>query len=523
MAAVFRTCLNILWQEFQPTSHRKHRIKNCCKKSATIPNAFTTENHTDFFIDTTSDHLDEAVDLLSGWVLGALITPNEYRREYQVVQRELEMGKGEPDRQFWYLSQMNRYRVSPARIPVIGYQEVIQGLTRDDVFNYYKMAYVPQNMIFSIAGDLDPQMMLAAVQQYVGDAKPGRLFEHNIAIEPPVTAPRAVLATFPKLGQAQLGLAFPSVRMNEPDMYALDLLSTILGSGDSSILTEEIRDKQQLVSTIGAGDDTPSYDRGSFEIDMQLDAAKIPAATAAVKQILQQIKDKGVTSTKIGASKTQVRVTPHAPTPEQTAESVAETLADDLAETGDVHSSDRYAEREADVTAEDFQRVAREYLLDNRLIITALLPAEYVAAAGLPRAEDLIRPAGLTQVAPVQVGKSEVRRTVLDDGTIVLLKRVATSPLVSIRMFALGGMTAEDAKTNGLGNLTMNLAMRGTTTRSASKSPRASTPWARSALLRITTHGPGKVPACAKIFRRCWIFFRMFSKMPPFRTAKSIR
>ena len=123
--------------------------------------------------------------------------------------------------------------------------------------------------------------------------------------------------------------------------------------------------------------------------------------------------------------------------------------------------------REAAVTADDVQRVAREYLQDNRLITTALLPAEYVAAAGLPTAEDLSRPAGLQEVAAVQLGTSEVRRTERDDGTIVLLKRVATSPLVSIQMLARGGMTAEDAQTNGLGNLTMNLAMRGTTTRSA--------------------------------------------------------
>src|ERR1700749_3440377 len=96
-------------------------------------NAYTTEDHTAFFINTTPDHLDQAVDLLTGWMTGAKITPDEYRREYQVVQRELEMGKGEPDRQFYYLGNYNRYLKSPARVPVIGFQEVIQGLSRDDV------------------------------------------------------------------------------------------------------------------------------------------------------------------------------------------------------------------------------------------------------------------------------------------------------------------------------------------------------------------------------------------------------
>jgi len=105
-----------------------------------------------------------------------LITPAEYRREYQVVQRELEMGKVSRIGQFSYMSSMNRYRVNPARVPVIGYQEVIQGLSRDDVYNYYKIAYQPNNMVLSVAGDMDPSALLKVVQKYVNDAKPGREF-----------------------------------------------------------------------------------------------------------------------------------------------------------------------------------------------------------------------------------------------------------------------------------------------------------------------------------------------------------
>src|SRR5882724_10916024 len=110
-------------------------------------NAYTSEDQTAFFINTTPEHMAQAVDLVTGWMFTASITPDEYRREYQVVQRELEMGKGEPDRQLYYMMAMNRYRVSAARVPVIGYQSVIQGLSRDDVFNYYKLAYVPNNMM----------------------------------------------------------------------------------------------------------------------------------------------------------------------------------------------------------------------------------------------------------------------------------------------------------------------------------------------------------------------------------------
>src|SRR5437660_703993 len=84
--------------------------------------------------------------------VGAKVRPGEYGREYEVVQRELEKDMGEPDWVFYDLTIRNRYQVSPMRVPTIGYKEVIQGLSRDDVYTYYKKAYQPNNMVFAVAG-----------------------------------------------------------------------------------------------------------------------------------------------------------------------------------------------------------------------------------------------------------------------------------------------------------------------------------------------------------------------------------
>lgn len=270
-------------------------------------NAYTTQEHTAFFVNTTPDNLDKGVDLITGWMLGAKITPAEYAREYEVVQRELEMDKGEPTWAYYITANGNRYHVSPARVPTIGYQPVIQGLSRDDVYSYYKSAYQPNNMVFCITGNLDPEVMLRSMQRYVADAPPGRVFSHNIEPEPPITAPRTVVATFPKLGQSRLQLAFPTVTLQDGDMYALDVLSVILGHGDSSIFVEEIRDKQQLVSSIAASDDTPFFVEGTFAIDLELDTARIGAATSAVLDILDRIKREGVSDDRLARAKTQLK------------------------------------------------------------------------------------------------------------------------------------------------------------------------------------------------------------------------
>ena len=428
-------------------------------------NAYTTEDHTAFFVNTTPEHMEQAVDLVTGWMFTASITPDEYHREYQVVQRELEMGKGEPERQLDYLMAMNRYRVSPAKVPVIGYQAVIQGLSRDDVYSYFKQAYVPNNMMFVVAGNEDPEKMLRAVQKF-SDVPPGREFSHDIAQEPTVMTPRTIAATFPKLGQARLNLAFPSVQISSPDMYAMDLLAAVVGQGESSILIQELRDKKQLVSGVMADDETPAYATGSFDVMMELAPDKVQEATTAVLDVIESLKTQPIDDDRIERAKSLLRSAHIAQV--QKVEDLAGQLADDYMTTGNPHFSDIYLDRIDRLKAKDLQAMAKKYFNRSKLLTTALFPAEYAGASGLPKVEDILRPAATNpEAAHKETGPSDVQRTVLDDGTVLLVKRISTSPLVAVQMYATGGVSVEDAQTNGLGNLALHMLTRGTKTRSA--------------------------------------------------------
>jgi zinc protease len=430
-------------------------------------NAYTTSDHTAYYVNTTSENLDKAVDLVTGWMLGAKITQEEYAREYEVVQRELEKGEGEPDRVFYQQTQRNRFQVSPARAPTIGYQEVIQGLSRDDVYEYYKLAYAPNNMVFSLAGDVDPERMLAAVKEHVKHAPLGRLFEQDIAEEPPVLAPRILVSTFPQLGQSKLDLAFPTVKLGHPDMYPLDLLATVLATGESSLLVQELRDRRRLVSSIDASDYTPNYVDGTFHIQMELETSKLAEATKAVLELIEKVKAEGVPEDRLQRAKTQTKTA--RAFNQQTSENVAEGLATDWLTTGDTHFSERYVERVEKVTSEQIQDVARRFLVAERLLTTAMLPEEDVAPpGGLAAAEAMLRTAAAaTADAPQTGGPAKIVKVELSGNLTVLLKRVDQAPIVVISMYSLGGLTAENAQTNGLGNLAMRLATRGTKNRSA--------------------------------------------------------
>lgn len=434
--------------------------RNLLQRLGNNSNAYTTFDSTSFFVNTTTDHMEEAVDLVTGWVFGSLITETEYRREYEVVQRELEMGKGDPETVFADLTNATRYRVHPARVPIIGYQEVIQGLTRDDVYSYYKQAYQPQNMVLAVVGDLEPAVMLSAVQKHVAAIKPGREFLRNIPAEPAVVSPRTTVASFPKLGHAELQLAFPTVRLDHPDLYALDLLAAVLGDGYGALLIETLRDDRQLVTDVKVWDDTPDYAEGTFAITATLQPDKIKQVTEAVLEVLEEIKRKGVDADRLRRAKVQMKVARFRGM--QTTDEISTAMVGDYIATGDPHFRERYIEQIQKVTNAQIRDVAKRYLDRNKLLTTALLPAEG-ADPSLPKAEDLLRPmTPASQTAAEAVSDPQATRIVLPNGAVLLTKRLAASPVVSIQMFALGGVSVESADNNGIGNLAMSMIQRGT-------------------------------------------------------------
>src|SRR5204863_3006140 len=129
----------------------------------------------------------------------------------------------------------------------------------------------------------------------------------------------------------------------------------------------------------------------------------------------------------------------------QASEEMAASLATDLMSTGDPHFTDRYLKRIDEVNNDRIRQVAKKYFVRDRLLTTAMLPAEYVGAEGLPKAEDLLRPvAPTTKEAPAE-SSPMITRVELPNGTILLHKRIATVPLVEIKLYSLGGVSDEDA------------------------------------------------------------------------------
>jgi zinc protease len=416
-------------------------------------NAFTTLDNTCYFITTTSEKYPVAVDVLADWVTNCQFTDAEFAREYKVVQREIEMGEAEAERTFSKLTYSTRYLVHPARHPVIGYKPAFQKLTAADARAYYKMMYVPDNLVVSLAGDMDLDAAQKLVVEKMGSVRRTRVPAISLPAEPPVLSPRTAVARA-DVRQARLQIGFPTVDLFSKEMYPLDVLAGVLAQGESSILVRDLRDERRLVSGITAYDETPAWGDGTLAIAMELAPDKIPAARRAIIATLKDIAEKGIDPKEI--EKVKARTSAELIYGNQTAEQQATRGAEDFLSTGDVDFAMTYAARIKKVTPEQVNEAARKYIRMDAMLTAALLPL------GAP---DNVSASGATQA--VAAAKLPVEKRVLSNGLTVLLCRNSAAPLVAMQLYVTGGLLAEDDKNNGTGSVMMELMTRGAGKRSA--------------------------------------------------------
>jgi zinc protease len=411
-------------------------------------NAYTSYDVTCYFVDTGKEHLATAVDLLGDWITHPTFPEDAFQREWGVVQRELERDKDDPQRQMFQITMETMYPGHPARFPVIGYQPVVQKLKKEDIVGYYHRMYVPDNIIVCIVGDIDLDAALGVVEakfaNFTRQRVPTIVLPETAAVESQRLAIKRM-----KVQAAMLTLAWPSIPLTDPDLYALDLLSYILTQGESSRLVTSIRDTG-LVYAIDSSSWTPEWARGIFTVGARLSPEKLDAAKAEILLQIGKLQADLVSADELQQAKQQ-KAAEHVFSM-QTAESVAESMANDFRSTGDTHFSELYVENIQKVTAEQVREVARKYLQTKRLGTIAIMPEDYQ-----PASEKM----GAT-AAP-----EPVRVVTLENGLRCLIRRDPTSPLVAMQAFSVGGVLMEDDKTNGLSRLAAVLAPRGTQKRSA--------------------------------------------------------
>lgn len=413
-------------------------------------NAYTSFDRTVYWIDIPSSGVDQAIDILADAMLHSTLPEDEYVKEQEVIRREFAMGFDDPGRQSSQLMLRTVFTESPFRHPVIGYLDVYNKLNREDVFAYYKKRYVPNNLTFVVAGDVDAQKVREQVENLFKDEPRQPLEPVYVAGEPEQVGRRDVHEEFPT-ELTRLSLAWRIPGLTNPDTPALELLGDIMGSGRSSLLNQDLREKQQIVHSVSAGMYSLQTD-GVFVIQALCDPDKREQAEKAAFAIVERIKKDGVTAAELDKARRSMLSSQLSNL--GTSNGKASDLGSNWLLTKNLNFSKDYLDAIARVTPADIQRVARQYLRDDRVNVTSLNP---------------IGSLNLKSDKEKEAASSEVKKFVLPNGLRLLVREDARLPLVSIYSTFRGGLLAETPQTNGVTKLMARTMLKGTKTRTAAQ------------------------------------------------------
>jgi zinc protease len=412
-------------------------------------NAFTSSNLTAYFIDCPADKTDLAIDLIADSMQHVTFEQDEFDREYEVVQRELADGEVSRTRVQWKMLSQTVYTQHPMRHPTIGYLDVLKGIDRDDCQAFYRERYVPNNQVFVVVGDVDTEHVLAEIAKRFAGTGRGRETFIPLPEEPEQVSPRDAVREM-EGGNFDFVLAWPTVNLSHPDLYALDVASYILTEGDSSRMQRRLIYEEGLALGIDSASYTPHMVRGIFAILGSATPDNWLKAVAAAKEEVDRLKAEPVSDAELAKAKKQKAA--ELVFGQQTVQDAAESLARSYIATGDALFDKAYVEGIQKVTAEDVQRVAKKYFVPERLSRVVIAPP------GMAPKRTTEESAGAEQ---------ETQLVTLENGLRILVKRHSHLPLVNMQAYVLAGNLMDTAETAGRSGALAAMLDKGTANHTA--------------------------------------------------------
>jgi zinc protease len=411
-------------------------------------NAYTSFDRTVYWVDVPKAGTSVALDILSDAMMNSMLPQEEYAKEQEVIRREFAMAMDDPERMAGQLLFATAFQRHPYRLPVIGQLDIFNQLTRDEVMLYYQARYVPNNLTFIVVGDVDAEAVYRQIGDFFKDYHAKSLQPVYVPAEPLQLGLRVVHQEF-ATELTRLALAWHIPEITHPDVPALDLLSTILGDGRSSRLYRRVREEAGLAFGVSAFSYTPG-DPGLLGIDATVDPAKREATQELVLEIVEEIKQAGVTSDELDKAK-KISLSHHLGSL-TTMRGQASDLGSNWFLTRNLNFTRDYLAAVQKIAPEDIRRVADKYLTNDNLTIVSLNPKGALA----PKTET---------TTPIVAG--EIQKIELLNGMRLLVREDPRLPLVSMVAVFRGGLLAETPQTNGITRLMAKVLLKGTKTRTA--------------------------------------------------------
>ncbi len=335
-------------------------------------NAYTTQNVTVYQDWFPRSALDLIFDIEADRIRDLSFDPEKIKSERGVVASERRTSIdannfGILDEQLWATA----FIAHPYQWPVVGWMSDIEQWTMEDLKHHFEMGYSPSNATMVVVGDVTPEEIFKLCEKYLEPIP-------SHAPPPPVTTVepeqqgerRLVVKKTAQLPLVMIGYHVPQT--NSPDYYALEILRTILSTGESSRLYQRLVDKDQTALDVSV-DVAPAFDPTLMIVTAQPKQDADPQKVEkAIYEELGRVKTGGVTDQELEKAKNIQLVRFYQEM--RTINRRANTVGTYEVFFGDYHKLFDAAKSYGAVAKEDVQRVARAYFGEKNRTVATLVP-----------------------------------------------------------------------------------------------------------------------------------------------------
>jgi zinc protease len=357
------------------------------------------------------DSLGLGLDMVSDLVRHPAFAPEEIERQRQQMISGLKVSYDDPDYLAGVVFDRVVYGAHPYGRPDSGTPSSIASISRDDLLAFHKAWYGANNAILAIVGDVTAEEAFAGAERAFGswEKAPNAAVR---SLDPPPSTRRVVVVDRPGAVQTEIRVGNVGLPRKHPDYLALDLAIKILGGEGGNRLHRVLRSERGL--TYGASADTNALkDAGDIVADTDTRSESTGEALRLIVDEFWRLQRERVSDREL--SDAQAYLTGSFPLTIETPSAIALQVLNAVFYGLDLNELQTFRERVNAVTADDIQRVARQYLHPDRLSIVlvgdASVFAKQLAGAGFDKFERI-------PLADLDLAAADFRRHVTPAGRL---------------------------------------------------------------------------------------------------------
>lgn len=290
---------------FKGTERRRtHQIARRIEYVGGYLNAFTTKEHTCYYVRVLDEHLERALDTLIDLAFRPRFPEREIEKEKEVILEEMRMYEDTPDEYIFDLFEALVYAGHPLGRPIVGREETVRAFSRTMLLDFMGRHYTPDRMVLAAAGRLTHERVVALAERLlrsVGLRRSNHRQRERVSPYQP-----GVQRVQRSVQQAHLVIGGRGFDLHHPQRAALTVLNTILGDGMSSRLNQNVRERYGYCYNIYSFINLHA-DAGDWGVYMGTDPRRVDRAEQLIRRELDRLVQEPVGRQVLAHAKNQVK------------------------------------------------------------------------------------------------------------------------------------------------------------------------------------------------------------------------